>query len=141
MPRRMTQTKAGTHQALKNTSFESMVVSWFMQDGWQVFLPILDHGHQTDILISDGPSYYRIQVKTVEAKGDDHVVHNQWSDSNVDVVIFFARNSNWGVIAPAFSENRRSLAHPEHRKFMQDRKEFLREFHLLEESKVSELTC
>jgi hypothetical protein len=45
MPRRLTQTKAGTHQALKNTSFESMVVSWLMQDGWQIFLPVLDHGH------------------------------------------------------------------------------------------------
>lgn len=70
MPRRLTQTQKGTHQALKNTSFESMVVSWLMQDGWQVFLPILDHGHQTDILISDGPNYYRIQVKTVAAS--DH---------------------------------------------------------------------
>lgn len=70
MPRRLTQTKVGTHQALKNTSYESTVVSWLMHDGWQVFLPILDNGHQTDILISDGPNYYRIQVKTVEASGD-----------------------------------------------------------------------
>ncbi|MDG6778596.1 hypothetical protein QCB44_07755 [Thiomicrorhabdus sp. zzn3] len=131
MPRRQTQTLPGTHRAMKNTSYESMVVSWLMQDGWQVFLPILDHGHQTDILISDGPSYYRIQVKTVEASGDDHSVHNAWENSHVDVVIFFARNSNWGVIAPAFTEKKRPLNHPEHRKFAQTRKEFLREFHLL----------
>lgn len=129
MPRRLTETKSGTHQALKNTSFESMVVSWLMQDGWQVFLPILDHGHQTDILISDGPNYHRIQVKTVEASGDDHVVQNAWENSNVDLVVFFARNSNWGVIAPAFNEKKRRLNHKEHRKFTQDRKEFLREFH------------
>lgn len=102
-----------------------------MQDGWQVFLPILDHGHQTDILISDGPSYYRIQVKTVEASGEDHLVHNAWEGSNVDVVIFFARNSNWGVISPAFTENKRALNHDGHRKFTVDRKEFLREFHQL----------
>ncbi|MDH3979005.1 MAG: hypothetical protein OEU91_00680 [Gammaproteobacteria bacterium] len=131
MPRRLTETKSGTHQALKNTSYESIVVSWLMQDGWQVFLPILDHGHQTDILISDGPNYFRIQVKTVEASGDDHVVHNRWEDSNVDVVVYFARNSNWGVIAPAFSEKERPLNHDGHRKFTQDRKEFLREFHQL----------
>ena len=31
MPRRLTQTKPGTHQAMKNTSYESMVVSWLMQ--------------------------------------------------------------------------------------------------------------
>lgn len=132
MPRRMTQTKSGTHQALKNTSFESMVVSWLMQDGWQVFLPILDHGHQTDILISDGPNYYRIQIKTVEAKGDDHVVQNCWEGSHVNLVIYFARNSNWGFITPAFTEKKRHLNHEGHRKFTQDRKEFLREFHLFQ---------
>ena len=65
MPRRLTKTKPGTHQALKNTAYEIRLVSWLMHDGWQVFLPILDHGHSTDILISDGPNYYRIQVKTV----------------------------------------------------------------------------
>ena len=131
MPRRMTKTKDGTHQAMKNTSYESKVVGWLMQDGWQVFLPILDHGHQTDILISDGPNFYRVQVKTVEAIGDSHVVNNAWRDSNVDVVVFFARNSNWGVIAPAFEEAKRPLNHEEHRKFMQGKKEFLREFHLI----------
>jgi len=129
MPRRMTQTKSGTHQALKNTSFESMVVSWLMQDGWQVFVPVLDHGHKTDLLISDGPNYYRIQVKTVDASGDDHIVHNKWEDSNIDVVVFFARNSNWGVVAPAFNDKERPLNHPEHRKFDQTKNDFLREFH------------
>ena len=72
MPRRMTTTKDGTHQVLKNSSFESLVVSWLMQDGWQVFVPILDNGHKTDILISDGPNYHRIQVKTVEASGQQN---------------------------------------------------------------------
>ena len=131
MPRRMTKTKADTHQTMKNMSYESMVVSWLMQDGWQVFLPVLDNGHQTDILISDGPSYYRVQIKTVAVKSEDHIVTNKWENSNVDVVIFFARNSDWGVIAPAFSEKERPLNHESHRRFTQDRKEFLREFHQL----------
>lgn len=94
-----------------------------------MFVPILDHGHQTDILVSDGPNYFRIQVKTVEAKGEDHMVHNNWNGGNVDLVVFFARNSNWGVIAPAFCEKKRCLNHQEHRKFKQSRKDFLREFH------------
>lgn len=114
---------------MKNTSFESRVISWLMQDGWQVFVPMLDHGHQTDMLISDGPKYYRIQVKTIEANGDDQEVLNCWEDSNVDLVVYFARNSNWGVIAPAFKEKKRNLKHEGHRKFQQNRKEFLREFH------------
>ncbi len=94
MPRRATQTKPGTHKVMKNTAYESMVVSWLMQDGWQVFLPMLDHGHKTDILISDGPHYYRIQIKTLEASGEKHVVQNLWKDSHCNVVVFFARNSN-----------------------------------------------
>jgi len=131
MPRRMTNTKSGTHQVLKNSSFESMVVSWLMQDGWQVFTPMLDNGHQTDILISDGPNYHRIQVKTVEATGEDHTVENRWKDSNVDVVVFFARNSTWGYIAPAFQQNTKKLNSDGHQRFNQTRKEFLKAFHKL----------
>lgn len=129
MPRRLTKTKTETHQALKNSSFESIVVSWLMQDGWQVFLPVLDHGHQTDILISDGPNYFRVQVKTVAASGDDHEVHNQWKDSNIDCVVFFARNSNWGYISPAFKEEKRPLNHAAHQRFEQCKIDFLKAFH------------
>ncbi len=121
---------------MKNCSYESIVVSWLMQDGWQVFLPVLDHGHQTDILISDGPNYFRIQVKTVQATGNDHIIENQWKDSNVDVVAYFARNSDWGFICPAFTEKKKALNAEGHRKFnSKDKKSFLREFHLLEGSK------
>ena len=131
MPRRMTATKEGTHQALKNTSYESVVISWLMQDGWQVFTPVLDNGHQTDILISDGPHYHRIQVKTVEASGEDHTIENRWKDSNVDVVIFFARNSNWGYVMPAFSQNQRKLNSEGHQRFNENKNEFLKAFHKL----------
>ena len=129
MPRRMTQTKSGTHQALKNTSFESLVVSWLMQDGWQVFSPVLDNGHRTDILISDGPNYHRVQVKTVEVQGEDHEIENRWKDSNVDVIVAFARNGNWGYVMPAFSQNRRKLNSDGHQKFGQNKNEFLKAFH------------
>lgn len=125
----MTATKDGAHKVLKNTSFESTVVSWLMRDGWQVFLPILDHGHKTDILISDGPNYYRIQVKTVDAATEDLMIENKWEDSNVDVVVFFARNSNWGYITPGFKEKERPLNHESHRRFEQGQKQFLKEFH------------
>ena len=107
---------------MKNSSFESMVVSWLMQDGWQVFLPVLDHEHKTDILISDGPNFFRIQVKTINAIGEDHIVLNQWTGSNLDCVVFFARNSNWGYVAPAFTEESRPV----------NKKDFLKTFHKLE---------
>lgn len=129
MPRRMTATKEGTHQVMKNSSFESRVISWLMQDGWQIFTPVLDNGHQTDILISDGPNYHRIQVKTVDASGEEHVVENRWKESNVNVVVYFARNSNWGYIIPAFSESKRKLNADGHEKFEQNKKSFLKAFH------------
>ncbi|MBO9489834.1 hypothetical protein J7384_05620 [Endozoicomonas sp. G2_1] len=131
MPRRMTAIKNGTHQVFKNISFESMVISWLMQDGWQVFTPIIDNGHQTDILISDGPNFHRIQVKTVEASGEQHIVENCWQDSHINVVVYFARNSNWGFIAPAFDDNTRPLNHCGHIKFEQTKKDFLKSFHNL----------
>jgi len=129
MPRRLTETKVGTHQALKNSSFESLVVAWLMQDGWQVFTPVLDNGHQTDILISDGPNYFRVQVKTLEASGEDHEIENRWKESNVDVVVAFARNADWGYVMPAFTQNRKKLNSAGHQKFRQSKKEFLRAFH------------
>ena len=127
----MTATKDGTHQALKNTSYESIVISWLMQDGWQVFTPVLDNGHQTDILISDGLNYHRIQVKTVEASGEDHTIENRWKDSNVNVVVFFARNSNWGYVMPAFTQNKRKLNYEGHQRFNENKNDFLKAFHKL----------
>ena len=103
-----------------------------MYDGWQVFLPILDHGHRTDMVISDGPNYFRIQVKTVEAKGEGHILTNTWKDSDVDIIVVFARNSNWGVVGPAFSTNSRRLNHEDNYRFNNSRKDFLKEFHNLE---------
>ena len=129
MPVRKTVTKAQTHQAMKNASYESRLVSWLMQDGWQIFTPILDHGHKTDILISDGPNYHRIQVKTVEVKSQTHVVENKWNDSHVDIVVYFARNSNWGYIAPAFSEKQRKLNADGHMRFEKNKNSFLKAFH------------
>lgn len=131
MPRRMTATKEGTRKAMKNVSFESQVAGWLMQDGWQVFTPLLDNGHSTDLLVSDGPHYYRIQIKTVEASGDDHYIENKWKDSDLDVVVVFARNSNWGYVMPAFTTNRRKLNFEGHQKFQNNMKEFLKAFHKL----------
>jgi hypothetical protein len=61
--------------------------------------PILDHGYQTDILISDGPNYNRPQVKTIEATGEDHVATNRSAGCEVDCVEVFARNSNRRYVA------------------------------------------
>lgn len=131
MPTRKTSTKKGTHNALKNAAFEIRVISWLMHDGWQVFSPVLDNGHQTDLLIFDGPNYYRIQVKTVEAFGEDHKLENRWKASDVNVVVVFARNSNWGYVMPAFEVNHRRLNAEGHERFNQNKSSFLKAFHKL----------
>ncbi|MEA3354447.1 MAG: hypothetical protein U9Q33_11580 [Campylobacterota bacterium] len=130
-PMRRTKNKPGTYHTLKNMSYESIVVSWLMCDGWQVFMPVIDNAHKTDILISDGPNYYRIQVKTFDANEDDFIIKNKWSGSTIDYVVLFARNSDWGYIVPAFKEKKRPLHHKTHRKFFQKRKSFLKEFHYM----------
>jgi len=132
MPIRRTATKKGTHQVLKNIAYENRVSGWLMEDGWQVFRPECDNGHQTDILISDGPNYYRIQIKTVEASGESHQLQNRWKGSDVNVVVAFARNSNWGYVLPPFEVNERRLNFDGHQRFDQDKKSFLKAFHKLE---------
>ena len=129
MPRRLTATKDGTHKVLKNISYESTVVGWLLHDGWQVFTPVVDNSHKTDVLISDGPNYHRVQVKTLESASEDTVVENRWKDSNVDVVVFFAKNSDWGYVIPAFTENSRKLKTDGHQKFKANKAEFLKAFH------------
>ncbi|WP_109077495.1 hypothetical protein [Aggregatibacter kilianii] len=132
MPRRLTQTPVNTHSTMKNVAFESQVVAWLMHDGWQVFTPVLDNWHKTDILISDGEQYFRIQIKTLSAeKGKKTEIENCWGDSKIDYVIYFAREGEWGYILPAFSENKRMLNHAEHRFFELKRKEFLTAFHIV----------
>lgn len=134
MPRRLTTLPAGTKQALLNSAFENQVVTWLMQDGWQVFTPILDHGHKTDILISDGQQYLRIQIKTIDAnKGRKQEVQNAWGDVKIDYVIYFARNGEWGYVIPAFEESKITLGAPTHKMFTAlKRNEFLTAFHTVD---------
>jgi hypothetical protein len=131
MPLRKTSIKLGTRQVLKNTAYELEVAAWLMHDGWETYQPFLDNGHCTDLLISDGPNYYRLQIKTVAADNESHKLKNAWKDSRVDWVIAFARNSNWGYIMPAFSVGERRLNFESHQRFKQTKKDFLKAFHQL----------
>ena len=129
MPVQLVKAPDGVLGTMKNIAFESQAVAWLLYDGWQVFRPVLDNGHKTDILISDGVQYYRIQIKTVSARRKDIQVGNQWEGYSIDYVIYFARDGYWGYIAPAFSEKTRPLKHPEHKFFHLKRRSFLNAFH------------
>jgi hypothetical protein len=131
MPKRKTPHVAGTRKYLHNCSFELLCAGWFSQAGWQVFLPCFDHGHQTDLLVSDGPNYYRVQVKTTENASDKLEVANLWNGSNVDYVALFAKNSTWGLIFQAFGEQKRVLKDIGGEKFQRNANSFMKAFHAL----------
>lgn len=68
MPLRKASIKRGTRQVLKNTAYVLEVAAWLLHDGWEVYQPFLDNGHCTDLLMSDGLNFHRIQIKTVAVK-------------------------------------------------------------------------
>ena len=131
MPLRRTPHKPGTRKYLENCSYELQCACWFSQAGWQVFTPLFDHGHKTDLLISDGEYSYRIQVKTAENASDGLEISNQWNGSKVDYVALFAKNSSWGIIFPAFSEKKRRLKDTDGCRFKLQKGSFMKAFHSL----------
>jgi len=132
MPRRSTVIKEETHRHLKNLAFENKVISWLMSDGWEVYGPVVDNGHKTDILISDGEHYYRIQIKTVEINSEDsQVVENKWGEKKIHVVVYFARNSNFGYVLEPFKGQTKKLNSKDHIRFDQNKNSFLKAFHQL----------
>ena len=129
MPKRTTGLTEANARLHKNHAFEFQVAAWLMQDGWQVFAPLLDAGHAVDFIISDGPKSYRIQIKSVTSQDEGCDVQNAWKDKHVDYVIYFAQRSTWGYVCPVFTTNRKKLNDPTHVRFQQNRNDFLRAFH------------
>ncbi|WP_100644672.1 hypothetical protein [Alteromonas facilis] len=128
MPIKSTIIPEKTKQFFENVSFENQVETWLIRDGWQVFKPHIDHGSKTDVLISDGNLYYRIQVKCVDTSNETHKVRPQWQpDDNIDFIIYFSKKAQWGYITPIFHEARK-LKHPEHIRFHQDPRNFVKAF-------------
>ncbi|HHX8369413.1 hypothetical protein NB574_11750 [Vibrio vulnificus] len=127
MPVRTLHTSSEAKKHYKSISYETLLASWLLQDGWEVFMPMIDHGMKTDVLISDGNKFYRIQVKSVECFDENTVVTDQWQNAQIDYVIYFSRCSNWGYIAPPF-RGKRKVNHPKHVRFHQHPKNFLKAF-------------
>ncbi|MEZ9178201.1 hypothetical protein [Vibrio kanaloae] len=127
MPVKTLHTSSEAKKYYKSISYETLLASWLLQDGWEVFMPMIDHGMKTDVLVSDGNKFYRIQVKSVECFDENTVVTDQWQNTQIDYVIYFSRCSNWGYIAPPFKGKRR-VNHPDHVRFHQHPKNFLKAF-------------
>jgi hypothetical protein len=136
MPKRTTGLSDANARLHKNHSFELLVATWLMHGGWQVFTPLLDAVHAVDLIASDGPNSYRLQIKSIESQYERHQVSNAWKGRHIDFVIYFAQRSNWGYVCPAFDTNQKLLNDSTHKRFDRDAKSFLAAFHTCERTKA-----
>jgi hypothetical protein len=117
-----------TAKHYKSIAYETLAASWFLNDGWETYVPLVDHGMKTDLIIADGKHFYRIQVKSVDTNDESVVVENKWNKAEIDYVIYFSRQGDWGYITPPFREDRRKLNSPGHIRFHQHPKTFTKAF-------------
>ena len=131
MPVKNTSLQSNAIKHYKSLSYETLVASWLLNDGWDVFMPMIDHGQKTDVVISDGPTFYRIQVKSVESSDEATIVQNKWKGVNIDYVVYFSRTGNWGYIARPFTQRKKRLNSPDHVRFHQHPRNFVRAFQII----------
>ncbi len=120
-----------TELALKHfkyISYETLAASWLTEDGWEVFMPMVDHDKKTDILVADDTNFYRVQVKAINSHDEDIYVENKCEGKEIDFVIFFSMQGNWGYVAKPFTSNRAKLNTKEHIRFHQHSVNFNRAF-------------
>ncbi len=89
MPRMNAIPPLSTKFHFKSISYETLAASWFTSAGWEVLLPIIDHGKKTDLVVADDQNYYRIQIKSLETDNEKTTVCNMWGDVAVDFIIYF----------------------------------------------------
>ncbi len=131
MPVRNTTVKEQTLAAHKQLSYEGLVASWLLSDGWEVLIPAIDHGMKTDLVAADDNCFYRIQVKSIESADESTKVENKWHGAKIDYVVYFSRSGDWGYITPAFQETRKRLNASGHIRFQMHAKNFLEAFRMI----------
>lgn len=122
---------ASEHQRhYQSHSFEQYAASLLMNDGWEVLVPALDHGRKTDLVISDGHVFYRVQIKSLETTDDSVLIKNQWknTDTKIDYVIYFSQKGNWGYVIKPFSCNQKRLNAAGGQRFHKHQKNFSQAF-------------
>ncbi|UAA39920.1 hypothetical protein KIH87_06085 [Paraneptunicella aestuarii] len=130
MPKKHQSLPSQSECFYKSIAYEHLVASWLLNDGWNVFLPLVDHGMKTDVVISDGVKFYRIQVKSVETSNEHSMVECQWNKVNIDYIIYFSRKEKWGYMTHSFT-GKRKLNHKAHIKFQQTPEHFAQAFNSL----------
>ncbi|MGJ8694527.1 MAG: hypothetical protein ACSHW0_18865 [Thalassotalea sp.] len=83
---------------------------------------------KTDLLVADDTCFYRIQIKAINSTEEDCFVENKWKGKDIDYVIYFSMQGNWGYVAKPFNTNRAKLNSEEHIRFHQHPANFLKAF-------------
>lgn len=120
--------KATTLAAHKQLSYEQLLSAWLSGNGWEVLIPVIDHGKKTDLVIADDMNFYRIQVKSVQTNDETVWVENKWHGVKIDYVVYFSTIGEWGYITPAFPEVGRYLNSSGHIRFHKHPNNFLKAF-------------
>lgn len=128
MPVKNAVLKQTTLAAHKQLSYEQLLSAWLLSDGWEVLIPVIDHGKKTDLVVADDDNFYRIQVKSLQTKDESIRVENKWQGAKIDYVVYFSTLGDWGYIAPAFTEANRPLNSQGHIRFCAYPENFLRAF-------------
>lgn len=128
MPALNANLKHETLAAHKQLSFEQLLSAWLSSAGWEVLIPVIDHGKKTDLVVADDANYYRIQVKSIQSNNESVRVENKWHNAKIHFVVYFSTIGEWGYIAPAFSESSRPLNAPDHIRFHKHPNNFLKAF-------------
>lgn len=128
MPIRVSALKEQTLTQYKNHSYEFLLLSWLLHGGWEVSKPSVDLGLKTDVLILDGKTSYRLQVKCLDSIDENVMVENKWGDVEINYVVYFSKNADWGYIAHPFKEKHKRLNSSDHIRFHQHPKNFLKAF-------------
>lgn len=132
MPVKNSPMQAKTLAAHKQLSFENLVATWLLSDGWEVLIPAIDHGMKTDLVVANENRFYRIQVKSLESADEKLKVENKWKGVKIDYVVYFSRSGEWGYITPAFQQNRKRLDSPGHVRFNKNKQnEFISAFEMV----------
>jgi len=112
----------------KHISYETLAASWLTEDGWEVFMPLVDHDKKTDLLIADDDNFYRIQVKAINSLDEGFTVENKWEGKDIDYVIYFSMQGSWGYITKPFKTKHAKLNSDGHVRFHQHPTNFLKAF-------------
>lgn len=128
MPVKNQAPKKSSIKHYENISFETLAASWLLNDGWEVYQPMIDHGMKTDLLIADGHKYYRIQIKSLESNDENAIVENKWGDADIDFVIYFSKKGDWGYITKPFKQRTKPLKSKGHIRFHKAQQPFAKAF-------------